>query len=132
MELTDVHTSDCVRYLSFEVAVHRLLHTVKPKLKCALIREEDPDEELEPRPRPRVAKRVQARFINHWFQHELGRIDHVLQQDRQRRQEAHQQQREVERRHGQHQQDDMQEEEPAVPPAEEEEEVKVLHTDFQS
>ena len=97
-------------------AMQRAYELVNSNVNDAITREEDPNEPLEPR--PRVANRVQAGFLKHWFEYELGRIDNTFQQDRQRRQETHQQQCEAERRHEQHQQDDM-EEEPAVPSAEE-------------
>ena len=50
-------------------------------------------------PRPRIANKVMARFLNSMMRNDLGRIDAMLQSEREARERFHQQRREEEQRH---------------------------------
>ena len=59
--------------------------------------ESDEDAVLDPR--PRIANKVMARFLNSMMRNDLGRIDAMLQGEREAREQFHQQRREEEQRH---------------------------------
>ena len=59
--------------------------------------ESDEDAVLDPR--PRIANKVMARFLNSMMRNDLGRIDARLQSEREARERFHQQRREEEQRH---------------------------------
>ena len=60
--------------------------------------EDSDDEILHVNPRPRVANRVQARFINNMLAEDWGRIDAMLARERELREQFHQRTREEEQR----------------------------------
>ena len=79
-----------------EEAMLRANEIVNSDLMDIMAREEHDDAPLAPR--PRIANRVQARFINAMCNKELGRIDAMLRREAELREEFHRRQREQDQR----------------------------------
>ena len=80
-----------------EGAMLRANETANSELIDIMALESDEDAVLDPR--PRIANKVMARFLNSMMHHDRGRIDAMLQSEREARERFHQQRREEEQRH---------------------------------